>query len=201
MMNVIFAAMIIFSVICGIAGGRSGEVSDAAINSCVTAVELFIYLIGGMCMWGGLMRIAEKSRLTDKLAAAFRPIGRQIFKDIDLNGKAFHAICLNITANMLGLGNAATPLGIEAMKALENEEHSGETATRNMIVFTVLNTASITLIPTTVASLRSKHGSAAPMEIFPCVLATSAIALAAGLITAITLDGISRLRIKKDKHL
>lgn len=201
MMNVIFAAMIIFSVICGIAGGRSGEVSDAAINSCVTAVELFIYLIGGMCMWGGLMRIAEKSRLTDKLAAAFRPIGRQIFKDIDLNGKAFHAICLNITANMLGLGNAATPLGIEAMKALENEEHSGETATRNMIVFTVLNTASITLIPTTAASLRSKHGSAAPMEIFPCVLATSAIALAAGLITAITLDGISRLRIKKDKHL
>ena len=70
-----------------------------------------------------------------------------------------------------------------------------------MIVFTVLNTASITLIPTTAASLRSKHGSAAPMEIFPCVLATSAIALAAGLITAITLDGISRLRIKKDKHL
>jgi len=199
MMNVIFAAMIIFSVICGIAGGRSGEVSDAAINSCVAAVELFIYLIGGMCMWGGLMRIAEKSRLTEKLAAAFRPIGRHIFKGIDLNGKAFHAICLNVTANMLGLGNAATPLGIEAMKALENEEHSGETATRNMIVFTVLNTASITLIPTTAASLRSKHGSSAPMEIFPCVLATSAIALAAGLVTAIALDGISRLGHKKDK--
>ncbi|MGN0599984.1 MAG: nucleoside recognition domain-containing protein [Oscillospiraceae bacterium] len=192
MMNVIFAAMILFSVICGIVCGKSSEVSDAAINSCVEAVELFLYLIGGMCMWGGLMKIAEKSHLTDKLAAAFRPFAKLIFKDLDLNGKAFHAICLNVTANMLGLGNAATPLGIEAMKALETEEKSGGTATRNMIVFTVLNTASITLLPTTAASLRSKHGSAAPMEIFPCVIITSAVALAAGLVSAITLDGLTR---------
>ncbi|MGN1304392.1 MAG: nucleoside recognition domain-containing protein [Oscillospiraceae bacterium] len=192
MMNVIFAAMILFSVICGIVSGKSSEVSDAAINSCVEAVELFLYLIGGMCMWGGLMKIAEKSRLTDKLAAAFRPFAKLVFKDLDLNGKAFHAICLNVTANMLGLGNAATPLGIEAMKALETEEKAGRTATRNMIVFTVLNTASITLLPTTAASLRSKHGSAAPMEIFPCVIITSAVALAAGLVSAITLDGLTR---------
>ena len=191
MMNVIFAVMILFSVVCGIVSGKSAEVSDAAINSCVEAVELFLYLIGGMCMWGGLMKVAEKSHLTDKLAAAFRPFAKLIFKDLDLNGKAFHAICLNVTANMLGLGNAATPLGIEAMKALEMEEKANGTATRNMIVFSVLNTASVTLLPTTAASLRSKHGSAAPMEIFPCVIITSVIALAAGLISAIALDGIS----------
>lgn len=119
MMNVIFTVMILFSVICGIVSGKSAEVSDAAINSCVEAVELFLYLIGGMCMWGGLMKVAEKSHLTDKLAAAFRPFAKLIFKELDFNGKAFHAICLNVTANMLGLGNAATPLGIEAMKALE----------------------------------------------------------------------------------
>lgn len=199
-MNVIFTVMILFSVACGIVTGKSAEVSDAAINSCVEAVELFLYLIGGMCMWGGLMKVAEKSHLTDKLAAAFRPFAKLIFKDLDLNGKAFHAICLNVTANMLGLGNAATPLGIEAMKALETEEKANGTATRNMIVFSVLNTASITLLPTTAASLRSKHGSAAPMEIFPCVIITSVIALAAGLISAIALDGISALTHKKSER-
>ena len=191
MMNLIFVAMILASVVCGVISGNSAEVTDAAINSCVEAVELFLYLIGGMCMWGGLMKVAEKSHLTDKLAAAFRPFAKLIFKDLDLNGRAFHAICLNVTANMLGLGNAATPLGIEAMKALETEEKANGTATRNMIVFSVLNTASVTLLPTTAASLRSKHGSAAPMEIFPCVIITSVIALAAGLISAIALDGIS----------
>lgn len=200
MMNVIFAVMILFSVVCGIVSGKSAEVSDAAINSCVEAVELFLYLIGGMCMWGGLMKVAEKSHLTDKLAAAFRPFAKLIFKSLDLNGKAFHAICLNVTANMLGLGNAATPLGIEAMKALETEEKANGTATRNMIVFSVLNTASVTLLPTTAASLRSKHGSAAPMEIFPCVIITSVIALAAGLISAIALDGISGSAHKKSER-
>ncbi len=200
MMNVIFIVMILFSVVCGIVSGKSAEVSDAAINSCVEAVELFLYLIGGMCMWGGFMKVAEKSHLTDKLAAAFRPFAKLIFKDLDFNGKAFHAICLNVTANMLGLGNAATPLGIEAMKALETEEKANGTATRNMIVFSVLNTASITLLPTTAASLRSKHGSAAPMEIFPCVIITSVIALAAGLVSAIALDGISGLTHKKSER-
>ncbi|MGN1137654.1 MAG: nucleoside recognition domain-containing protein [Oscillospiraceae bacterium] len=200
MMNIIFAAMIIFSVVCGILNGKSAEVSNAAINSCVEAVELFLYLIGGMCMWGGLMKVAEKSHLTDKLAAAFRPFARLIFKNLDLNGKAFHAICLNVTANMLGLGNAATPLGIEAMKALESEEKANGTATRNMIVFSVLNTASITLLPTTAASLRSKHGSAAPMEIFPCVVITSVAALAAGLISEIALDGISKIGHKNENR-
>lgn len=199
-MNVIFAVMIIFSVVCGIVSGKSAEVSDAAINSCVEAVELFLYLIGGMCMWGGLMKVAEKSHLTDKLAAAFRPFAKLIFKDLDLNGKSFHAICLNVTANMLGLGNAATPLGIEAMKALETEEKANGTATRNMIVFSVLNTASVTLLPTTAASLRSKHGSAAPMEIFPCVIITSVIALAAGLISAIAFDGISCTAHKRSER-
>lgn len=200
MMNLIFVAMILASVVCGVISGNSAEVTDAAINSCVEAVELFLYLIGGMCMWGGLMKVAEKSHLTDKLAAAFRPFAKLIFKDLDLNGRAFHAICLNVTANMLGLGNAATPLGIEAMKALETEEKANGTATRNMIVFSVLNTASVTLLPTTAASLRSKHGSDAPMEIFPCVIITSVIALAAGLFSAIALDGISGTAHKKSER-
>lgn len=199
MMNIIFAVMILISVICAAATGKMPELSQAAINSCVEAVELFIYLIGGMCMWGGLMRIAETSHLTDKIAALFRPVLGLIFRGIDTNGKAFHAICLNITANMLGLGNAATPLGIEAMRALEAEEHTNGVASRNMVAFIVLNTASITLIPTTAASLRSKHGSASPMDIMPCVIITSAVALAAGLTAALAYDGISAAKRKVKK--
>ncbi len=195
MMKWIFAFMLIISAVFGAASGKMPGVAEAALNSCVEAVDLFLYLLGGMCMWGGLMRIAEKAKLTDALSKLFRPFLMRLFKGLDMNGKAFHAICMNITANLLGLGNAATPLGLEAMRRLEQEEKPGDTTSRNMIMFIVLNTASITLIPTTAASMRLKHGSAAPMEIFPCVLVTSACALAAGLISAAAFEGIR----KKDK--
>ncbi len=191
MMKWIFALMLIISAAFGAFTGHMPQVGEAALNSCVEAVDLFLYLLGGMCMWGGLMRIAEKAKLTDALSNLFRPLLKHLFKGLDMNGKAFHAICMNITANLLGLGNAATPLGLEAMRRLEQEEKPGETTSRSMIMFIVLNTASITLIPTTAASLRLKHGSSAPMEIFPCVLVTSACALAVGLISAAALDGIT----------
>ncbi|MCM1329182.1 MAG: spore maturation protein A [Ruminococcus sp.] len=197
MMNKIFAAMLILSVIFGIATGRISEVCNAALNSCAEAVELFLYLLGGMCMWGGLMRIAEKAKITDFIAKLFKPVLKHIFRGLDLEGKAFHAICMNITANLLGLGNAATPLGLEAMKRLEEEERPGKVTSRNMIMFVVLNTASITLIPATAASLRIKHGSAAPMEILPCVLVTSACALAAGLLSAAALDIPNNLKSER----
>lgn len=188
MIKWIFAAMLIISAILGAVQDNISEVSSAALNSCVEAVELCIYLTGGMCMWGGVMRVAEKSGVTDVLAKLFRPLLKHIFKGLDTSGKAFHAICMNITANLLGLGNAATPLGLEAMKRLEEEEGENEITSRNMVLFVVLNTASITLIPTTAASLRLKHGSEAPMEILPCVLITSACALLVGLVTAAILD-------------
>ncbi len=188
MIKWVFGAMLIISALLGATEGNISEVSSAALNSCVEAVELCIYLTGGMCMWGGLMRVAEKSGITDVIARLFRPLLKHLFKGLDTSGKAFHAICMNITANLLGLGNAATPLGLEAMKRLEEEEGENEVTSRNMVLFVVLNTASITLVPTTAASLRLKHGSAAPMEILPCVLITSACALIAGLVTAIIFD-------------
>lgn len=199
MMNKIFAVMLILSVIFGAATGNMRQVCAAALNSSVEAVELFLYLLGGMCMWGGLMRIAEKAKITDYLAELFKPLLKHVFKGIDLNGGAFHAICMNITANLLGLGNAATPLGLEAMRRLEREERTGDTASGNMIMFVVLNTASITLIPATAASLRIKHGSAAPMEILPCVLITSACALAAGLLSAAAGNKVRQRKRKKDE--
>lgn len=199
MIKWIFALMLAISVIFGAATGNIAPVCDAAMNSSVEAVELFLYLLGGMCMWGGLMRVAEKAGLTELLSKLFQPLLRPVFRGLDFNGKAFQAICMNITANLLGLGNAATPLGLEAMRRLEEEERPGDITSRNMIMFVVLNTASITLIPTTAASLRIRHGSAAPMEILPCVLITSACALAAGLISAAALDGISQ-GFRKEKR-
>ena len=188
MLKWIFGAILIVSAILGAIEGNMAEVSAAALNSCVEAVKLCIYLTGGMCMWGGIMRIAEKSGITDTIAEFFKPFLKHLFKGLDTNGKAFHAICMNITANLLGLGNAATPLGLEAMKRLEEEEGESKITSRNMVLFVVLNTASITIIPTTAASLRLKHGSEAPMEILPCVLITSACALIVGLVTAVILD-------------
>lgn len=185
MLTFIFSLLIIISVAAGVAGGNVRELTEAVLNEPVNAVELCIYLCGGMCFWGGLMRVAEKSGLTERLAAVFALILGGLFKGLDKHGRAFKAICMNITANLLGLGNAATPFGIEAMKALAEEEGAGDTATPSMIIFTVINTASLTLIPSTALSLRMKYGSADPIEIVPAVWITSAAALAVSVTLAV----------------
>ena len=177
MLTFIFALLIIGSFIASVITGSTRELTEAVLSEPVNAVELCIYLCGGMCFWGGLMRVAERSGLTEKLAAVFAVIIGGLFEGIDKQGRAFKAICMNITANLLGLGNAATPFGIEAMKALAEEEKAGDTATPSMIIFTVINTASLTLIPSTALSLRMKYGSADPLEIVPAVWITSAAAL------------------------
>jgi spore maturation protein A len=136
------------------------------------------------------MRVAQKAGLTELLAAAFRPILSRLFRGIDAKGKAMQFIVLNLTANLLGLGNASTPFGIAAMKELEKEEaagrdagepkstlHDPESASNNMVLFVVMNTASLQLIPTTVAALRLRNGSADPMEILPAVWIVSSITL------------------------
>ncbi|MGN0690285.1 MAG: nucleoside recognition domain-containing protein [Oscillospiraceae bacterium] len=192
MLKWIFSALIILSFIFGIFSGNSKNVSDAVLTESVNAVNLGIYLLGAMCVWGGIMRVAEKSGITDALCRIFSPLAKILFKGISPKGKAFSAICLNITANLLGLGNAATPFGIEAMKALEKEDNCKDTASGNMIVFAVLNTASITIVPTTVAALRMKNGSENPLEILPAVILTSATTLFVSLSAALILNRIRR---------
>ncbi len=192
MLKWIFSALIILSFIFGIFSGNSKNVSDAVLSESVNAVNLGIYLLGAMCVWGGIMRVAEKSGITDALCRMFSPLAKFLFKGISPKGKAFSAICLNITANLLGLGNAATPFGIEAMKALEKEDNCKDTASGNMIVFAVLNTASITIVPTTVAALRMKNGSENPLEILPAVILTSAATLFVSLSAALILNRIRR---------
>ena len=197
MLTFIFSLLIILSIAAGVISGNVQELTEAVLNEPVNAVELCIYLCGGMCFWGGLMRVAEKSRLTEKLAEVFALILGGLFKDLDKQGRAFKAICMNITANLLGLGNAATPFGIEAMKALAEEEGAKDTATPSMIIFTVINTASLTLIPSTALSLRMKYGSADPLEIVPAVWITSAAALAVSVTLAVLPLSGKRKRGKK----
>ncbi len=189
MMKYIFGGLIILSVIIGFIRGDAATVSNSIITSCSDAVALAITLCGIICLWSGIMRVAQTSGLTEIIAKLLSPILSRLFKGIDKKGKAMQYIVLNITANLLGLGNASTPFGIAAMKELEKEEHavteknseekrksaSMEYATDNMILFTVLNTASLQLIPTTAAALRLQHGSSAPMEILPAVWAVSVV--------------------------
>ncbi|MGN1089588.1 MAG: nucleoside recognition domain-containing protein [Huintestinicola sp.] len=189
-MKYIFAVLILISCISAVFCGKGDALTEAILNEPVHAVELCIYLCGGMCFWSGLMRIAERSGLTDRIARLFSHLLGGLFPALDKNGRAFHAICMNVTANLLGLGNAATPLGIEAMKAIAEEEQAGDEATPSMIIFTVLNTASITLIPSTAMSICLKYGSSNAADIIPAVWLTSAAALTVSLIAAkLTLKG------------
>lgn len=184
MMKWVFTGVLFLSLIFGAGTGRMREVTGAALDGGTNAIQTFLYLLGGMCLWGGLMRVAEKAGLTQKLCRLFQPVAKRIFVGLNLKGKAFQCICLNVAANLLGLGNAATPLGMEAMRQLEREEGASATASRNMILFVVLNTASITLIPSTTATLRMKYGAAQPLDILPAVLITSAASVTIGLFLA-----------------
>ncbi|MGN0642353.1 MAG: nucleoside recognition domain-containing protein [Huintestinicola sp.] len=198
MINAVLAVLIIISAAAAFYCGSTDKLTEAILNEPVSAVELAIYLSGGMCFWGGLMRVAEKSGLTDKLAWLFGFLLGGLFKNLDRKGAAFKAICMNLTANLLGLGNAATPFGIQAMKEIAKEEKNlapSGTATPSMIIFTVMNTASVTLIPSTAASLRLKYGSEVPLDILPAVWITSVAALTVSLAAAvIPLFGKSKKR-------
>ena len=122
------------------------------------AVTLVIALAGAMCLWGGLMRIADCAGLTKKLAKSFSPFLRLLFPSLEPESEAAQAISMNLSANLLGMGNAATPFGIAAMKELAKRSPYPEVATDEMITFVVMNTASVQLIPATVAMLRSAAG-------------------------------------------
>lgn len=182
MMTWIFVGMVAVSTATGLLNGRISEVSRAALEGCSAAVTLSFALLGTLCLWNGLMKVAQQAGLTEKLSRVFRPVIRVLFPDLDPSGKAAEAITLNMSANMLGLGNAATPFGLAAMKELDALNPAPATASRSMKMFVVLNTASIQLIPTTVAALRLKNGAAFPFDILPAVWITSLSSVFTGVI-------------------
>lgn len=184
MMNYVWSGMVLFSVVCSFINGRSAELTNAIIESAGQAVTVFITLYGIMVLWGGLMRIAEKSGVTAFIGRAMYPVLHLLFPRLEKGGKELGAISMNITANLFGLGNAATPLGIDAMHKLQLINTDKSTASDEMIIFVVMNSASMRLIPTTVAMMRASHGSENPMEILLPGLVSSACALIVGLLAS-----------------
>lgn len=182
-MTYIWVFMIGFSVISAWITGQSSSLADAVTTGCRQGIELAMLLAGPLCLWAGVGRLSEKIGITRKLARLIRPLITFIFPSAKRNGTFAAALSGNICANLLGLGNAATPLGLEAVKALKDPAKP-EQATDEMCRLIVLNTASIQLLPTTVAAVRSSLGSAAPFEILPCVWLTSLCSAGIGLSAA-----------------
>ena len=181
MMNYIWIAIIFFSIIISLLNGTISGVSNSILTSGNTAVELCFSLLGTFCLWNGIMNVAEMSGLSQILSKIMSPILCKLFKGLDKNSDAIMPISLNITSNLLGLSNAATPIGIEAMKKLSKDNKNKEIASNNMVLFVVMNSAALRLIPTTVAAIRSNHNSINPLEIILPSIITSICALTVGI--------------------
>lgn len=192
MLNYVWAGMLLAGFIIGILSGRLEEVTNAAFNSAGKAVELSIGLLGIICLWSGLMKVMEKSGLIKKIAWLARPALKLLFPQIASNSSAMGAIVMNLAANFMGLGNAATPLGIKAMEELSKANGKSDTASDAMCMFLVLNTSAIQLIPSTLIAIRSDAGSAAPSEITACVWFASICATLTGITVVSILSGTGR---------
>jgi spore maturation protein A len=189
MMNVIWGAMMLISILCALATGRMQQLSDAVLSGAGDAVELVISLLGMMCLWTGLMKIADAGGITRMLSRVFAPVMKKLFPDYEPDSPAVRAICMNVTANLLGLGNAATPMGIAAMKEMAKRNPIPGTANNSMAMFVVINTASIQLLPTMMGVQRARYGSATPFDVVPAVWVTSFAALLVGIVMAKILEG------------
>lgn len=182
MLNYIWAVMMITAVICGIFTGRINEVSEALMSGAEDAVTMTISLMGIMCFWTGIMNIAENTGVTNMIARLLTPVTKILFPKLK-DEKAKNAIIMNMTANMLGLSNAATPLGLKAMQELSSLS-DGKTATDEMCMFIVINTASLQIIPSTVIALRQAAGSAVPTDIIIPVWICSICVITVGVMAA-----------------
>ena len=196
-MKVILVAIPVISFIFAAVNGRMGEMSESILAKSGEAVELVISICGVMCFWCGMMKVAEKSGLLEKLSKLLaKPLG-WLFRGIKCGGRAAGLVAMNIAANVLGLGNASTPLGIAAMKAIAEEEGTDGIASDNMIMLAVLNTASLQIIPATAAALRAANGAEKPMDILPCVWIVTAYSLFIAVFTAKMCAKFSKKRVLK----
>lgn len=184
MLNKIWGGMILLSLVLSVFTGRVEETAAAAVSGAADAVETCFALLGIMCLWTGLVKIGERAGLVEKLQRLLRPFLNLLFPEIPADSPARGSIMMNLAANIFGMGNAATPLGIKAMGDLQRAGGKGRMASNAMCMFVVLNTASVQLIPTTLISLRQTYGSAAPGEVIVPIWIVSICALAAGIAMA-----------------
>ena len=164
-MNYIFVFLILISIITAIYTGKIEEVTNELLNATQRAVQVSIGLIGIMAFWLGIAKIAQKSGLINLISKLISPILKLVFNELPKNSPAFSNIALNITANALGLSNAATPFGIKAMKDIKKEENKNDVATNSMCIFLAMNTAGFQIVPATVLAILIAAGAKNPTEI------------------------------------
>lgn len=184
MLNKIWPAFIIVAFIFALFTGNINNFNNSIFSSCTQAVELTIKLFGTMCLWNGLMKIVQESTLMDKLSKGISPFMKILFPKMKKEDKEYNEITINIIANLLGIGNAATPLGLKAMQTMQEKNPKKDTITDSMAMFIVLNTASLQLIPTTVIAVRASLGSANPSSIILPVWIATIVADIAGIVAS-----------------
>lgn len=182
MLNYIFGAMILISVVFGIATKNGEGLSNGIIKGAEESISLLLTMAGMLALWSGIMEIANQGGFAKILGKILSPVLTKIYKNVPPKSKALKNISMNVSANLLGLGNAATPFGLSAIKELHTLNNHSHIASDDMVTFVVMNTASIQLIPTMIATLRQNYGSEAPFEIIPCVWISSATALLVGIV-------------------
>ncbi len=193
-MGAIWTLLVAAAVVAAAANGRMAALTAAALGSAKDAVTLAIGLAGAMALWLGLVRVAEEAGLVRAVARAARPVLRRLFPEVPPEHPAMGAIVMNVSANVLGLGNAATPFGVKAMQELETLNPRPGTATDAQALFCAINTASVQLIPATVIALRVAAGSRAPGEIIGATIFASLCGATAAVVTAKLLARLSPRR-------
>ena len=189
-MKIIMVIIPLSALIYSVFNGTASELSDSVLSEAAGAVTLAISLCGTMCLWCGLMKVAEAAGLVEKLSRLLSPLVCLLFRGVKKGSRAAGLITMNLAANILGLGNATTPLGIKAMQELSD----GSSATDDMILLTVLNTASLQVIPAMAAALRTANGAVSPMDILPCVWIVSVYAAVTAVSAAKIMGAVSRRR-------
>ena len=180
-LSIIWTGLVTVSLVCGLVSGRLEAVSAAALSGASEAVTLCVSMAGALMLWNGVMELLRASGLAAGVSRLFRPVLRGLFPETGGDPETLSALSANLTANLLGLGNAATPFGIRAAERMSRK--CGDTASDELCRLVVLNTASIQLFPATVASLRSAAGCRTPLDILPAVWITSAASVVVGLCT------------------
>ena len=165
MLNIIWCFFIVISIIYSIVFGSFKAVNDSIFESMQSTVSLVLSLLGSMCFWNGIMNIVRNTSLISKIEFLISPIIKKIFNNISENSECYDNISMNITSNLLGLGNASTPCGLKAIEELQKENKNPKRLTNNQILFILINTTSIQLIPTTIISIRTSLGSQNPSVI------------------------------------
>lgn len=196
-MNYIWCGMIIFSLIVGAVNGRLDETVAAAFDGAQSSIEVILSFAGIMCFWTGILKIAEKSGVSEKIQKLLNPIIKRLFPNAD--GEAKRYIGMNITANLLGMGNAATPMGIKAMTALDKANKNPLYPSDDMCMLVVLNTTSFQIIPTTIISLRAAAGSTNPASVILPIWITSAVSIIAAVTAVKVMCRFYRPRLRRVK--